>query len=107
NSTRMPGTRDLRPSFSFHRALATWRSESIPALHEKYGDRRRFAGVCCFRRRRLFARRPKPQVKVDLEFPGREADLLAQLFIACAREVIKSITGDRNALLARANKVIE
>jgi len=42
-----------------------------------------------------------------LEFPGREADLLAQLFIACAREVIKSITGDRNALLARANKVIE
>jgi hypothetical protein len=42
-----------------------------------------------------------------LEFPGREANLLAQIFIACAREVIKSITGDRNALLGRADEVIE
>jgi len=29
---------------------------------------------------------PEAQVKVDLEFPGREANLLAQIFIACGRE---------------------
>src|SRR5262249_9606708 len=45
--------------------------------------------------------------KLTRSFPGREANLLAQIFIACAREVIKSITGDRNALLARAGEVIE
>jgi hypothetical protein len=46
---------DLRPGFGVYRALPTWRSESIPALHEKHGDRRR--SVCRFRRWRIFARR--------------------------------------------------
>ena len=44
---------------ALYRALAMGRPESIPTLHEKHGDRRRFASVCRFRRWRLFARRQK------------------------------------------------
>jgi uncharacterized membrane protein YphA (DoxX/SURF4 family) len=39
----------LRSGFGIYRPHAVWRSESIPAFHEEYGDRRWFAGVFCFR----------------------------------------------------------
>ena len=53
-------TRLLRADFCFYRTLAPWRPESIPALYEEHGAHRRFAGICCSRRRRLFARRTTP-----------------------------------------------
>jgi hypothetical protein len=60
--TRIAWAFDLRSGFGIYRPHAVWRSESIPAFHEEYGDRRWFAGVFCFRWRRLFARCPKHQV---------------------------------------------
>ena len=45
-------------SRAYRTGFMSTRPKPISALHEEYGDRRRFAGVCCFRRRRLFARRP-------------------------------------------------
>src|SRR5262249_27921766 len=50
---RLTRARGLCLGFSPYLTLANLASKLNPALHEKHGDRWRFAGFCCFRWRCL------------------------------------------------------